>query len=257
MARSVLCHVMGVGPPGSPCRRRFQTTAGCGDRSSTSAGPWTASAAGQRLAVAGRVCDREDAMCGQTAAGASKRNRALTRASKLGSVAGWSHCADKGPLRLGPQSGSCLYVAPGRCPVYRWRELVAGAGQNSLREPVRAPIETARVFGREPPRENALWQASAMVRLRFDERRSTTPRAAEPGHRPDADPAASVVRGDRPVTRPRVGAKPAGPAQFTVVCEVNPSGEDTDRSDPRHHLRISTRTPDCGSRMTGDCHVRF
>ena len=36
---------------------------------------------------------------------------------------------------------------PRRCSVYRWRELVAGAGMKSG-EPV-APIETADVFGRE------------------------------------------------------------------------------------------------------------
>ena len=39
---------------------------------------------------------------------------------------------------------------PRRCSVYRWRELVAGAGMKSG-EPV-APIETAGVAGRE--REN-------------------------------------------------------------------------------------------------------
>ena len=39
---------------------------------------------------------------------------------------------------------------PRRCPVYRWRELVAGAGMEQ--ENLVAPIETARVFGRE--REN-------------------------------------------------------------------------------------------------------
>ena len=78
------------------------------------------SAAGDVSLLAGRVCDEKTNMCEPLL---THRNE-TTMASKLGSVGG---PGTKARLRWVLSRGAaCMW--PRRCPVYRWRELVAGAG---------------------------------------------------------------------------------------------------------------------------------
>ena len=70
--------------------------------------------------LAGRVCDEKTNMCEPLL---THRNE-TTMASKLGSVGGPGTKARLG----GPLSRGAACMWPRRCPVYRWRELVAGAG---------------------------------------------------------------------------------------------------------------------------------
>ena len=78
------------------------------------------SVAGDVSLLAGRVCDEKTNMC-EPLADASKRNNDGIETG----ICGWSR--DKGSLRwvLG-RGAACMW--PRWCSVYRWRELVAGAG---------------------------------------------------------------------------------------------------------------------------------
>ena len=69
--------------------------------------------------LAGRVCDEKTNMCEPLL---THRNE-TTMASKLGSVGGPGQRPPRWVLSRGV---GCMW--PRRCPVYRWRELVAGAG---------------------------------------------------------------------------------------------------------------------------------
>jgi hypothetical protein len=125
---------MEVGPPGSPSRRRTQTAAvSC--RSRTGVG----SDCGKGPLRAGQVCDEKTNMCEPLL---THRNvERWRRNRRLWVSPGQRHAA----WRVLSQGAGC--VLPWRCPVYRWRELVAGAGseQENLSSRYRRPDETGRV----------------------------------------------------------------------------------------------------------------
>jgi hypothetical protein len=108
--------VMEVGPPGSPCRRRSQTTAvSCRSRAGVG------SDYGKGPPSAGQVCDEKTNVCEPLL---THRNNP-TKASKPGSEVDLGMKAWPAWRALS-QAATC--VLAWRCPVYRWRELVAGAG---------------------------------------------------------------------------------------------------------------------------------
>jgi hypothetical protein len=108
--------VMEVGPPGSPCRRRSQTAAvSCRSRAGVG------SDCGNGPQPAGRVCDEKTNVCEPLL---THRNNP-TMASKPGLEVVPGTKARPGWRALS-QAAAC--VLAWRCPVYRWRELVAGAG---------------------------------------------------------------------------------------------------------------------------------
>jgi hypothetical protein len=108
--------VMEVGPPGSPCRRRSQTTA-VSYRSRAGVG----SDCGHGPQPAGQVSDEKTNVCEPLL---THRNNPTT-ASKPGGEVDLGMKARPGWRALS-QAATC--VLAWRCPVYRWRELVAGAG---------------------------------------------------------------------------------------------------------------------------------
>ena len=70
--------------------------------------------------LAGRVCDEKTNMCEPLLTHRNETNDGIETG-----ICGWSW--DKGPLRWALSRGAaCMW--PRRCSVYRWRELVAGAG---------------------------------------------------------------------------------------------------------------------------------
>jgi len=108
--------VMEVGPPGSPCRRRTQTPAvSCRSRAGVG------SDCGEGPQSAGQVRDEKTNVCEPLL---THRKSQMT-ASKPGAPAhlGTRVCPVR-PTRS--QEAAC--VLAWRCPVLRWRELVAGAG---------------------------------------------------------------------------------------------------------------------------------
>jgi len=107
--------VMEVGPSGSPSRRRAQTAAvSCrlraGVGSDCREGPLSA----------GQVCDEKANVCKPLL---THRNVERWRRNRGLWVSPGERCAFGHVLSQG-----AVCVLPWRCPVYRWRELVAGAG---------------------------------------------------------------------------------------------------------------------------------
>jgi hypothetical protein len=108
---------MEVGPPGSPCRRRSQTTAvSCRSRAGVG------SDCGHGSPRAGQVSDEKT----------NVREPLLThrKFSRRHRNRGWSWLPGQTRSPSGgvlSQGAACSW--PWRCPVYRWRELVAGAGR--------------------------------------------------------------------------------------------------------------------------------
>jgi hypothetical protein len=134
--------VMEVGPPGSPSRRGAQTAAvSCRSRAGVG------SDCGEGPLSAGQVCDEK----------ANMREPLLTHRN----VDRWhpnrglwvSPGQRRARVRVLSRGASC--VLPWWCPVYRWRELVVGAGmeQENLssrnRRPTRSRANVARLVGRE------------------------------------------------------------------------------------------------------------
>jgi len=107
---------MEVGPPGSPCRRRSQTAAvSCRSRAGVG------SDCGDGPQLAGQVCDEKTNVCEPLL---THRNNPTT-ASKPGGEVDPGMKARPAWCALS-QAAAC--VLAWWCPVYRWRELVAGAG---------------------------------------------------------------------------------------------------------------------------------
>jgi hypothetical protein len=104
------------GPPGSPCRRGTQTTAvSCRSRAGVG------SDCGKGPLPAGQVCDEKTNMCEPLL---THRNPSMM-ASEPGRVMVPGMKAHSMWWALS-QEAAC--VLAWRCPVFRWRELVAGAG---------------------------------------------------------------------------------------------------------------------------------
>ena len=107
--------VMEVGPPGSPCRRGTQTSGSCdGQEPSWSAfrekarRDWVRWATRRRTCVnhCRRIEKNKDGIKTEGCTWPSGQRHAFGSALSQGAACSW----------------------PWRCPVYRWRELVAGAG---------------------------------------------------------------------------------------------------------------------------------
>lgn len=120
---------MEVGPPGSPCRRRTQTAAvSCRSRAGVG------SDCGEGLLSADQVSDektnRVEPLLTHRNVERWRRNRGL-----------WVFPGERHAVwRALSQGAAC--VLPWWCPVYRWRELVAGADmeQENLSSRYRRPV---------------------------------------------------------------------------------------------------------------------
>jgi len=107
--------MMEVGPPGSPSRRRAQTAAvSCRSRAGVG------SDCGEGPLSAGQVSDEKTNMCEPLL---THRNVERWHRNRGGCVSPGYGCAVRASLSQG-----AVCVLPWRCPVYRWRELVAGVG---------------------------------------------------------------------------------------------------------------------------------
>jgi hypothetical protein len=121
--------VMKVGPSGSPCRRRTQTTAvSCRLRAGVG------SDCGKGSPGAGQVCDEKTNVCKPLL---THRNQTKTT-SKPGK-----------DLIFGMSQAAACLLAWWR-PVYRWRELVVGAGMEQENLSSRCcPVWSVGLVGRE------------------------------------------------------------------------------------------------------------
>jgi hypothetical protein len=148
---------MEVGPPGSPCRRRSQTTAvSCRSRAGVG------SDCGQGPLTAGQVCDEKTNVCKPLL---THRNNPTT-ASKPGIEVDPGRRRDHG--RALSQAAACMLAW--WCPVYRWRELVAGAGMEQ--ENLSSRYRRGRSIGlvQPPGRREGGPQAAATARGRVPTR---------------------------------------------------------------------------------------
>ena len=145
---------MGVGPPGSPCRRRSQTAvvscrlrAGVG--SDHGNGPLPAGQVGDEKT---NVC--EPLLTRRKALDDTETGRPAWPGTK-GGPSGW-------PLS---QGAACVW--PWWCPAYRWREFVAGAGmeqENLSSRNRRSGLDCLAARGRTPRGRNLGGQSTARHR---------------------------------------------------------------------------------------------
>jgi hypothetical protein len=143
---------MEVGPPGSPCRRRTQTAAvSCRLRAGVG------SDCGKGPQPAGQVCDEKTNMCEPLL---THRN-VPKKASKPGTevVPG-----TKARLVWRAHSQEAACVLAWWCPVYRWRELVAGVGMEQ--ENLSSRYRLGRSRGLPPGRQEGGPQAVRTARGR-------------------------------------------------------------------------------------------
>jgi hypothetical protein len=150
--------VMEVGPPGSPCRRRSQTTAvSCRSRAGVG------SDCGNGPQPAGQVCDEKTNVCKPLL---THRNNP-TMASELGMevVPGMKARPARRALS---QAAAC--VLAWRCSVYRWRELVAGAGMEQENLSSRYRLGRSCGLVQPPGRREGGSQAAKTVRGRVPTR---------------------------------------------------------------------------------------
>jgi len=146
--------VMEVGSPGSPNRRRTQTTAvSCRSRAGVGSDCGEGSlSAGQ---VSNEKTNRVEPLLTHRNVERWHRNRGL-----------WVFPGQRrAAWRALSQGAAC--VLPWRCPVYRWRELVAGADmeQENLSSRYRRPVDGARLVpwvarGRTPSGRNRKGQST-------------------------------------------------------------------------------------------------
>ncbi len=146
--------VMEVGPPGSPCRRRAQTAAvSCRSRAGVG------SDCGKGPLSAGQVSDEKTNMCEPllTHRNLERRHRNRGGCSIPGQRRAW--CVSLS------QETACVWSW--RCPVWRWRELVVGAGmeQENLSSRNRwSGLDCLAARGRTPRGRNRRGQSTARHR---------------------------------------------------------------------------------------------
>ena len=111
------------------------------------------SIAGKGPLSAGQVCDEKTNMCEPLLT--HRKNRMM--ASKPGQ-SGISGIKARPEWRALSQEAA--YVLAWRCPVYRWRELVAGAGmeQENLSSRFRLAVQVGLFSHPAGERENPKWQ---------------------------------------------------------------------------------------------------
>jgi len=146
--------VMGVGPPGSPCRWRSQTAAvSCRSRAGVG------SDCGNGPQPAGQVCNGKTNMCKPLL---THRDNP-TMASKPGLEVGAGMKA-RPVWRALSQAASC--VLAWWCPVYRWREPVAGAGMEQENLSPRYRLGRSLGLVQPPGRREGVPQAAGTARGR-------------------------------------------------------------------------------------------